>query len=64
MMACITPLARQRHHPVWPLEKFDREVSLAITNSLDANTLAVYTSALNAYLSFCQRYDFPIDPTI
>lgn len=57
-------MARQCAHPVWSLEKFDREVSLAITNSPDANTQAAYSSALNTYLSCCQRHDFPIKPTV
>lgn len=50
--------------PVWSQEMLDRKVSLAITNSLDANTCTSYTSALNSYLTFCQRHKFPINPTI
>lgn len=63
-MPRITTSSRQRVLPVWSRETFDREISIAITNSLDANTRAAYTSALNSYLTFCQRHEFPIDPTI
>ncbi|RDX48895.1 hypothetical protein OH76DRAFT_638510 [Lentinus brumalis] len=47
----------------WSLERLLHERALALENALDRSTHSSYSSALNSYLSFCDRQKFPIDPT-
>ncbi len=39
------------------------ERALALEHALDRSTHSSYSSALNSYLAFCQRHNFPLEPT-
>ncbi len=60
-----TSLSRPRR-PVrqpWSLERLLHERALALEYALDKSTHSSYSSALRSYLSFCDRQQFPIEPT-
>ncbi|KAF8837026.1 hypothetical protein BDN67DRAFT_909983 [Paxillus ammoniavirescens] len=54
------------HQPVrlpWTIERLQYEHSIALGSVLEPCTKDNYSSALQAYLEFCQLHDCPITPT-
>ncbi|PBK83235.1 hypothetical protein ARMGADRAFT_1048480 [Armillaria gallica] len=54
--------ARQPHHEAWTVEHLVHECSVALGFAINMGTAHTYTSALNSYISFYQRHNFPIEP--
>ena len=66
--SCIMSLrpsawARQPSHAAWSMERFIVECSITLGCALDASTQAVYSGALNSYLTFCQLHHLDSSPT-
>ena len=62
-MIPLAPSSRQRLRPTWTRQRLDTERAIAIGNSIDVSSRAAYTSALQSYVTFCQKHEFTIDPT-
>ena len=63
-MITLTPRSRQTPRPAWTRERLERERAIAIGSSIDASSLASYSSALNSYITFCSLHHFPVEPTL
>ncbi|EIW79271.1 hypothetical protein CONPUDRAFT_59467 [Coniophora puteana RWD-64-598 SS2] len=48
--------------PTWSHEQLDRELAITLGFALDASSALAYSSALNAYTTFCRKHEFPIKP--
>jgi len=59
----ISPTSRQPHRDAWTMERLVNERSISLGYSLDTSSFGAYTSALNAYLTFCNIHNLPVDPT-
>ncbi|KIY49911.1 hypothetical protein FISHEDRAFT_40310 [Fistulina hepatica ATCC 64428] len=57
------PRARQPPRAPWSPERLRTERAIAISASIDISSRAVYSSALQSYISFCRLHDFPLEPT-
>ena len=53
----------QPHREPWTLERLNYECSILLGMSIDISTAAMYSSALNSYLTFCKMHSLPVDPT-
>ena len=62
-MISLTPRARQPDRLPWTRERLEKERAIAIGASIDASSVASYSSALNSYVNFCRIHEFPVDPT-
>jgi hypothetical protein len=62
-MLHVSPSARQPHREAWPLERLQRERSIALGSALEPASLATYSSALQSYLTICRAHALPVDPT-
>jgi hypothetical protein len=47
----------------WTREKLKQQHAIALGFSLEPNSLASYSSALQCYLNFCRLHELPIEPT-
>ena len=54
---------RQPSHATWSMEHLIIECSITLGYVVDALTQAVYSSALNSYLTFCQLHHLDSSPT-
>ena len=55
--------ARQPSRAAWSMECLIVERSITLGCAFDASTQAVYSSALNSYLTFCQLHHLDSSPT-
>ena len=56
--------ARQPARAAWSMERLIVERSISLGCALHRSTQAMYTSALNSYLTFCQLHHIDPDPTV
>ncbi|KAJ8519646.1 hypothetical protein ONZ45_g3460 [Pleurotus djamor] len=54
---------RQPIRAAWSKERLLQERAVAMGLALDTSTHKSYSSALNAYINFCNIHDFPLTPT-
>jgi len=58
-----SPSSRQPLRESWPRERLEHERAIALGQSIDSTTWSNYSSALNSYLDFVKKHNFPVDPT-
>ena len=63
LMFQISPMSRQPKREAWTMEHLIIECSISLSYTLDTSSFGTYTSALNSYLTFCDLYGLPADPT-
>lgn len=56
--------SRQPNRPAWSLERLLQERAILLGYAIAPSTHLTYSSALESYIAFCQRQQFPINPTI
>ena len=54
--------SKQPIHSAWNREWLDCERAIALGQAVDTSTWSCYLSALNAYLNFIKKHDFPVEP--
>jgi hypothetical protein len=62
-MIQISASSRQPVREAWTMDRLVNERSISLGYSLDTSSFGAYTSALNAYLTFCNLHHLPADPT-
>ena len=55
--------SRQPKREPWTRERLVRERAIALGQAIDTASWKAYGSALNSYLSFVRKHDYPVDPT-
>lgn len=59
----ISSRSRQPPRPTWPLNRLVERRAELLLHSHSAGTQITYQSALQSYLTFCAKHDFPTNPT-
>ena len=62
-MISISSSSWQPFKEPWTFDHLNCETSILFGLSIDSSTAATYTSAMNAYLTFCKSHHLSIKPT-
>lgn len=58
------PRSRQPERPAWSQDRLLRERAILLGFSIAPSTSLAYDSALASYVDFCQKHNFPLEPSI